>query len=63
MANETFKSVKCKVLIYHKEINALDIDFMGYGIRIDEVDECNSEYVNVRYKGEIGSPNFTYKLA
>lgn len=62
-SNGTFKSEKCKVLFYHKDLKVLDIDFMGYGIRIDNVTECDSVYVNVKYKGEIGSPNFTYKLA
>jgi len=59
---EVFKTEKCKVLLYDRNLKTLDIDFNRFGIRIDNVDDCGLDYVSVKYKGEIGSPYFTYKL-
>ena len=40
----------------------MDIDFKGYGIRFNNVDDVNSDFVSVKYRGEIGKPNFSCKL-
>lgn len=52
----------CKVLSYNKDFRELDIEFDGYGLKIKNVGECNSETVNIDYHGEIGTPSFAYKL-
>ena len=60
--NEKYKTEKCKVLSYNKKTKELDIDFKGYGIRFNNVDDVNSDFVSVKYRGEIGKPNFSCKL-
>ena len=60
--NEKYKTEKCKVLSYNKKTKELDIDFKGYGIRINNVDEVNSDFVSVKYRGEIGKSNFSCRL-
>ena len=59
---EKYKTEKCKVLSYNKKTKELDIDFKGYGIRFNNVDDVNSDFVSVKYRGEIGKPNFSCKL-
>lgn len=61
-ASTRYKTEKCKVLAYDKHTKELDVDFKGYGIRIKNVDKVDSDFVSVKYYGEIGTPNFTYKL-
>lgn len=58
----TFKTLDCKVLKYHPKTNALDIDFQGYGLRINGVTEKPGDTVAIKYKGKIGQSNFQYKL-
>ena len=60
--NEKYKTEKCKVLSYNKKTKELDIDFKGYGIRINNVDEVNSDSISVKYRGEIGKSNFSCRL-
>ena len=62
IATEKYKTEKCKVLSYNKKTKELDIDFKGYGIRFNNVDEVNSDSVSVKYRGEIGKPNFSCRL-
>ena len=57
-----YKEKECKVIGYNKIINSLDISFDGYGIRIKNVKDFSGDTVIVKYKGEIGKPNFEYKL-
>ena len=59
---EKYKTEKCKVLSYNKKTKELDIDFKGYGIRLNNVRNINSDYVDIKYIGEIGKPNFSYRL-
>lgn len=59
---ETYKTETCKVLHYNKSTKELDIDFKGYGIRIFHVQDTPSEYVTIKYRGEIGKPDFKYEL-
>ena len=56
------KTIKCKVINYNKITNSLDISFDGYGIRFNGVKDFVGDTVIVKYKGEIGKPNFEYKL-
>lgn len=56
------KTEKCKVLSYDFKTKELDIDFKGYGIRIKNVDKVDSDFVIVKYDGEIGNKNFHYEL-
>ena len=57
-----YKEKECKVIGYNKVTNSLDISFDGYGIRIKDVKDFIGDTVTVKYKGEIGKPNFVYKL-
>lgn len=59
---DKFKTEKCKVLLYDKKTKDLDILFKGYGLRISNVEINDCEYINVKYCGVIGTPNFTCKL-
>lgn len=60
--SQRYKTEKCKVLAYDEFTKELDIDFKGYGIRINNVGKLDSDFVSIKYRGEIGTPNFTYKL-
>ena len=57
-----FKNKECRVIFYNKRNGVLDVEFDGYGIRIKNVKDFNGSTVEIKYKGEIGKPNFTYKL-
>ena len=57
-----YKEKECKVINYNKITNSLDISFDGYGIRFNDVKDFVGDTVIVKYKGEIGKPNFEYKL-
>ena len=56
------KTIKCKVLAYNARTKELDIDFKGYGIRLNNVEIINSDYVDIKYIGEIGKSNFSCEL-
>ena len=56
------KTIKWKVLAYNTRTKELDIDFKGYGIRLNNVEIINSDYVDVKYIGEIGKSNFSCEL-
>ena len=56
------KTIKCKVLAYSTRTKELDIDFKGYGIRLNNAEIINSDYVDIKYIGEIGKPNFSCEL-
>lgn len=62
MPAEKFKTMKCKVLSYDPKSKELDVDFNGYGIRIHNVSKNVEDYIDVKYKGEIGKHNFLYKV-
>lgn len=57
-----YKTEKCKILSYDKFTKELDVDFKGYGIRLKNVDKVDSDFISIKYRGEIGASNFTYKL-
>ena len=57
-----YKTIKCKVLAYNTRTKELDIDFKGYGIRLNNAEIINSDYVDVKYVGEIGKSNFSCEL-
>ena len=58
-----YKTKKCNVIFYNRNTKNLDIKFDKYGIRIKNVNDFNEDnYVEIKYKGEIGKPNFEYKL-
>ena len=62
IATEKYKTIKCKVLAYNTRTKELDIDFKGYGIRLNNAEIINSDYVDIKYIGEIGKPNFSCEL-
>ena len=62
IATEKYKTEKCKVLSYNKKTKELDIDFKGYGIRLNNAEIINSDYVDIKYIGEIGKSNFSCEL-
>lgn len=57
-----YKTESCKILAYNSKTKELDISFKNYGIRLNGVDNVDGDNVVVKYKGEIGKPNFEYKL-
>lgn len=59
---ETLKKEKCKVLGYNEATKELDIEFKGYGIRINNVAQKIENEVFVKYSGEIGKSNFKCEL-
>lgn len=59
---ETLKKEKCKVLDYNETTKELDIEFKGYGVRINGVSQKIENEVLVKYYGEIGKPNFKCEL-
>lgn len=61
-ATKKYKTEKCKVLLYNEKTKELDINFKGYGIRLNNVDKIDSDFVLLKYHGEIGKPNFSFKL-
>lgn len=62
MPVEKFKTEKCKVLSYNKNTQELDVNFLGCGIRLFNIDRDIGDVVSVKYRGEIGTPNFEYRL-
>lgn len=62
MPVEKYKTKKCNVLGYNTETKELDVDFSGYGIRLYNVSENIGDYVNIKYRGEIGTSNFVCRL-
>ena len=56
------KEKECKVIRYDSYKNTLDVNFDGYGIRINNVKKFNGDTVIIKYKGDIGKPNFEYKI-
>ena len=57
-----YKMEKCKVLAYNARTKELDVDFKGYGIRLNNAKNINSDYVDIKYIGEIGNSDFSCKL-
>lgn len=60
--NNGFKEKRCRVIDFDHKNQTLDVKFDGYGIRIKNVKEFNGDFATVKFKGEIGKPNFQYKL-
>lgn len=57
-----FKEKECPVISYNKYSKTLDIMFDNYGVRIKNIDNFVGNKVDIKYKGEIGKPNFEIKL-
>lgn len=57
-----YKTEKCKVLSYNPTTKELDIEFKGYGIRLNNIENISSDTILVKYYGEIGKPNFSCLL-
>lgn len=57
-----FKEKECRVLSYNKNLGILDIVFDGYGIRLTNVKNFSGNTAKVKYRGEIGKPNFECKI-
>lgn len=62
MSVEKFKTERCKVLFYNKDTKELDVDFFGYGIRLYNISKDIGDFVNIKYRGDIGSSNFKCRL-
>jgi len=60
--SKRYKTEKCKVLAYNKQTKELDINFKGYGIRLKNINNIQSDFVTIKYYGEIGKPNFSCEL-
>ena len=59
---EKYKTEKCKVLSYNKKTKDLDVLFKECGIRLHNAENIKSDFVSVKYRGEIGKANFICKL-
>lgn len=61
---EEFKGKECEIINYDNHTKSLDINFDGYGIRIRNVELSTNDnsMIKVKYKGEIGKPNFIVKV-
>lgn len=57
-----FRTKECRVIEYNPVTKNLDVDFDGYGIRIPNAENVTGGTVAVKYKGQIGKPNFSYRL-
>ena len=55
---DDYREKVCKVIRYNKAKKILDIYFDSYGIRLKDVENFSGDSVIVKYKGEIGKPNF-----
>lgn len=62
LRKDEFKTKECPVISYNKHSNTLDIIFDKYGIRMKNVKDFTGNIANVKYKGEIGKPNFEIAL-
>lgn len=60
--NTGFKTKECSVIGYNNITNTLDVNFDGYGVRISNVENFDGSIVAIKYKGEIGKPNFYCEL-
>lgn len=59
---DDFHKKECKVIRYNKAKKTLDVYFDTYGIRLKDVENFPGDSVIVKYKGEIGKPNFKVGL-
>lgn len=60
-----FKEKECRIINYNIRCKILDIDFDGYGIRIKNVENAEinkTNTISVKYRSEIGQPDFEIKL-
>lgn len=57
-----YKEKECPVISYDKHYKTLDIMFDNYGVRIKNVDNFVGNKVDIKYKGELGKPNFEIKI-
>lgn len=57
-----FKEKECYVISYNKIFKTLDIMFDNYGIRLKNIESFAGNTVNIKYKGELGKPDFEIKL-
>ncbi len=60
--SKRYKTERCKVLSYNEKTKELDISFKGYGIRLNNIDNIEADFVTIKYYGEIGKPNFSCEL-
>lgn len=56
------KLMKCPVVKYDKKYKTLDADFCGCVLRFYDVEKCDSELVNIKYRGTLGKCDFEYSL-
>lgn len=57
-----FKEKVCRVIPCHNNQPYVDINFDNYGIRLISPNPVNGDTVTVKYKGEIGQPDFEVRL-
>lgn len=64
-SREEFIEKECEVIYYDSHKKTLDIKFNKYGVRIRNVeliDNKDHATIKIKYKGEIGKPNFIIKV-
>ena len=57
-----FKEKECRVISYNKHSKTLDIMFDNYGIRLKNIETFTENTINIKYKGDLGRPDFEIKL-
>jgi len=57
-----FKEKECPIISYNKHFKTLDVMFDNYGIRLKNIESFAGNTVNIKYKGEIGKPDFEFKI-
>lgn len=58
-----YKEKLCNVISCNSKEKYVDVMFDGYGIRIKNVNSFSGELAKVKYKGEIGKPDFTCTIS
>lgn len=59
---EAFKEKECKVIAYDKRTKVLDVFFDNFGIRLFNVPHFDGTTATIKYKGEIGTAGFEYRI-
>ena len=57
-----YREKLCKVISYDPVRKTMNVTFDSHNIQLKEVDSYNSDVVIVEYSGEIGTPDFTFRL-
>ncbi len=60
--SDGFKTKECEVVSYNQKTFELIFNFKGINLRFTGIKNDIGNTITVKYKGEIGKPNFEIKL-